>query len=181
MMKTQDMRGFTLIETMVAVSLLAITIVLPYYAIQRSLIATYNARDELIASALAQEAIEYVRGVRDSNYLYELNNGSISRSWLYGVDGTNSSPNCLTNNCQLDASRNTPVTICPTLGCTAKLYLSTTNLYNQTSSGTQTKFVRYIRLKGTGTTGEVSVTAVVTWESHGTQVVTISEVLRDWL
>lgn len=175
-------QGFTLVETMVAVSLLAVTIVLPYFAIQRSLVATYTARDELIASALAQEAIEYVHTVRDNNYLYNLKSGSIPRSWLYGVDGTNSSPNCLTNNCQLDASRNSPVTICPAVGCTAKLYVSSTNLYNQLSSGTQTKYVRYIRLKNTGTTGEVTVTAEVSWTDRGgTQVVSITEVLRDWL
>lgn len=190
------MRGFTLIETLVAVTLLATTIVLPYHAIQRSLIATYTSRDDLIASALAQEAVEYVRALRDSNYLYNSGRENIPRSWLYGVDGTDGSANCKLSNttnknnkCMLDPTKTTAVTVCPSGGCNTTLYLSTTNLYNQASSGTQTKFIRYFQLSCIdGTTScnlenerEVRITATVTWNYHGLQTVTITDVLSNWL
>lgn len=183
------MRGFTLVETLVAVSLLAITIVLPYYAIQRSLVATYTARDELIASALAQEAVEYVRALRDTNYLYNSDQGNIPRSWLYGVDGSSGSVNCRNNKCTLDPTKTTAIAACPTAsGCTSRLYLSTTNLYNQASSGTQTKFIRYFQLSCLDGTScdlsnarDVRVTATVTWNYHGTQTVTVTDVLSNWL
>lgn len=183
-------RGFTLIETLVAVTLLATTIVLPYYAIQRSLVATYTARDELIASSLAQEAIEYVRAVRDSNYLYSAATSNTSRSWLYGIDGTSASPNCKTYRCTLDPTSSTPIRACFTnTACSSKLYLSTTNLYNQASSGTQTRFSRTFQLTcadGTTTCNlqnarEVRVTATVTWNYHGMQSVVVTDVLSNWL
>jgi prepilin-type N-terminal cleavage/methylation domain-containing protein len=62
-------RGMTLVETLVAVSILAVAIVAPMTLTMRSLSAAYYARDQVIASNLAQEAIEAVRAVRDQNIL----------------------------------------------------------------------------------------------------------------
>ena len=58
-------RGFTLIETLVAVSLLAVVIVAPMSLTTQSLSSAYYARDQMTAFHLAQEAIESVRSVRD--------------------------------------------------------------------------------------------------------------------
>ena len=62
-------KGFTLIETLVAVSLLAVAIVAPMSLTSKSLAAAYYARDQVTAFSLAQEAIESVRHVRDHNIL----------------------------------------------------------------------------------------------------------------
>lgn len=62
-------RGMTLIETLVAISILAIAIVAPMSLTMQSLASAYYARDQVIASNLAQEAIESVRAVRDGNVL----------------------------------------------------------------------------------------------------------------
>ncbi len=61
--------GFTLLETLVAVSIVTIAIVAPMSLASQSLTASYYARDQLIASQLAQEAIEVVRHIRDGNIL----------------------------------------------------------------------------------------------------------------
>ena len=50
-------KGFTLIETLVAVSLLTVAIVAPMTLTARSLSAAYYARDQITAFHLAQEAI----------------------------------------------------------------------------------------------------------------------------
>jgi len=63
------MHGFTLIETMVAVSLLSIAIVAPMQLAAQSLAGAYYARDQITAFYLAQEGIEAVRAVRDNNIL----------------------------------------------------------------------------------------------------------------
>jgi prepilin-type N-terminal cleavage/methylation domain-containing protein len=76
---TTPLKGFTLVETMVAISLLAVALVGPYVAVQNAVQGSYVARDQLIASQLAQEGVEYVRGVRDNNYHH-------GRSWLYGFN-----------------------------------------------------------------------------------------------
>lgn len=62
-------RGMTLIETLVAISILAVAIVAPMSLTMQSLSSAYYARDQVIAFNLAQEAIESVRSVRDGNIL----------------------------------------------------------------------------------------------------------------
>ena len=62
-------RGFTLIETLVAVSLLVIAIVAPMSLVSQALTTAYYARDQVAAYSLAQEGIEAVRAVRDGNIL----------------------------------------------------------------------------------------------------------------
>lgn len=62
-------RGFTLIETLVAVSLLVVAIVAPMSLVSQSLTSAFYARDQIAAYNLAQEAIEAVRAVRDGNIL----------------------------------------------------------------------------------------------------------------
>ena len=61
--------GFTLIETLVAISLLTIAIVAPMSLTAQSLASAYYARDQITAFYLAQEAIEAIRSVRDGNIL----------------------------------------------------------------------------------------------------------------
>lgn len=66
---TLESAGFTLIETLVAVTILMVAIVAPMTLVSRSLAAAYYARDQVIAFHLGQEAIETVRHVRDHNIL----------------------------------------------------------------------------------------------------------------
>ncbi len=62
-------RGFTLIETLVAVSMLSVAIVAPMTLVSKSLASAYYARDQVTAFFLAQEAVEAVRHLRDHNTL----------------------------------------------------------------------------------------------------------------
>ena len=61
--------GFTLIETLVAVSLLSIAIVAPMSLTSQSLTTAYIARDQITAFNLAQEGLEAVRAARDGQIL----------------------------------------------------------------------------------------------------------------
>lgn len=69
MMPISKKKGFTLIETLVAISIMTIAIVGPMTTASRALLAAYTARDQLSASYLAQEGTEYVRLMRDTMYL----------------------------------------------------------------------------------------------------------------
>src|SRR3989344_4812159 len=84
-------RGFSLIETLVAVVILVSAIVGPLTLAQRSIHSAVYARDQVIASFLAEEVIEYIRSVRDGNE-HE------GKNWLNGLS------NCVGQLCMVDVT-----------------------------------------------------------------------------
>ncbi len=77
----QNKHGFTLLETLVAVTILATSIVGPLSIASRSLNNSLLAKDQVTAFFLAQDAVEYVRFVRDTNTLE-------GNDWLLGSGGS---------------------------------------------------------------------------------------------
>lgn len=67
--KLKTHQGFTLVETLAAVSLLSIAIVAPMVLTMQSISSAYLARDQITAFYLAQEAIESVHAIRDGQIL----------------------------------------------------------------------------------------------------------------
>ena len=65
----KNTQGFTLIETLVAISILVVAIIAPISLATQSLSSAFYARDQVTAFHLAQEAIEAVRSLRDANIL----------------------------------------------------------------------------------------------------------------
>lgn len=182
---TRTPHGFTLVETLVAIAVLTISIVGPFQIVQGVLQDSYLVRDQLIAGGLAQEGMEYVRQIRDSNYIYA-NHTATSRPWLYGLDGS-TGPNCYTGACVVDPSQDGSANAVISCGsgdytCAGRpLYLSTNDIYTQqTASGNPTRFTRKVVLTFVSAT-ETIVTVTVTWQNHGTRTVTLTENLRDWL
>lgn len=167
-------RAFTLVETMVAISILLVAITGPLYAVMQAVQAAYIARDQLIASSLAQEGVEYVRHIRDDNFLYNLANPSTPVSWLNGLSNCRAS-----NTCTVDPTGNTPITLCSG-ACTA-LYTSATGLYTQAASGnTLTRFTRSVNIIDVSST-EVSVTVTTAWTTnHVNYAVTVNDHLFNW-
>ncbi len=62
-------KGFTLLEVIIAIFILAIGILGSFSAIQRATSLISHSSSELKAAYLAQEGIEIVRNIRDSNWL----------------------------------------------------------------------------------------------------------------
>ncbi len=114
--------GFTLIETLMAVLLLSLAIAGPLTIASKSLEATLTAKDQDTAFYLAQDGMEYVRWVRDTNTLEDNKDNT---DWLAGLDGTTPTPtnfltavgNCAnttgTQSCTIDSYANT-VSSCTT-------------------------------------------------------------------
>ena len=57
--------GFTMVETLVAISILTIAVIGPLGIISQALHTSYYTRNQMTAYYLAQEAIEYVKNERD--------------------------------------------------------------------------------------------------------------------
>ena len=61
--------GFTLIETLIAVLILVVSVVTPLSIASQAMVYSATARDQIIASNLAQEAIDFIRNERDRSAL----------------------------------------------------------------------------------------------------------------
>ena len=68
-LKNNKEEGFTLIETLIAVIILIVSVVTPLSIASQAIIYSATARDQIIASNLAQEAIDFVRNERDRSAL----------------------------------------------------------------------------------------------------------------
>jgi prepilin-type N-terminal cleavage/methylation domain-containing protein len=66
--KVKD-RGFTLVETLIAVTILVVSVVTPLSIASQAMVYSATARDQIIASNLAQEAIDFIRNERDRSAL----------------------------------------------------------------------------------------------------------------
>jgi len=133
-------KGFTLLETLVAISILLIAVVAPMSIIGRSLPQSAYARDHAIAVNLAQEGIEAVRQKRDSNMLNDWN--GTNTAWDSGI---------VANNYYAVDPRSVPMLIsCGGVVCNLTTLTirqdTATGLYYQSSAGggTVTKFQRYV-------------------------------------
>lgn len=84
-MNTSLHKGFTLVETLVALTILIISVTGALVSVQNGLFATSLAKDNVTAYYLATEAIEQIRNMRDQN-------GIEGQNWLTGIAQNISDP-----------------------------------------------------------------------------------------
>lgn len=167
-------RGFTLIETLVAVLLLASAIAGPLSIAAKGLTAALVARDQMVAFYLAQDAVEYVRFVRDSNKLS-------GRQWLTGLTPCQSS-----NGCTVDPSTGTVAPCGTTCEIINKYDDGDSHVYFTYDDGTPTPegYIRTVKLSApaTGETTEEVLTVSVSWHTQGNiaHSIAVRENLLDW-
>jgi prepilin-type N-terminal cleavage/methylation domain-containing protein len=170
--------GFTLLETLVAISILTLSVVGPLTAANRALVAARTARDQLTASYLAQEGVEYVRAVRDNAFL-----AGPGVAWVNFITAIFPCRGSAT--CTLDPSQpmgaGTGYALVPCSGTCAPLRLTqlsngTYGYTQQTQSGTTvTPFTRRIQVTPVSGAEEEIVTSTVSWTYHGTVYTVVSK------
>lgn len=170
--------GFTLLETMIAITVLLIAVVGPISILGGSLRHIYFVRDQITAINLAQEGIEVVRQKRDTNFL----DGAVA--WDNGF-AAGDCPGGGSNDCVIDTNP-TPVIIKCTGACTQLVYKDPTDgFYHQYSAPPgigipATIFSRRVDTTKTNA-NEYKVTVVVTWSTGNTPgTVTVSESIFRW-
>ena len=138
--------GFTLVETMVALTVLLVSVVGPISLIGNSLRNIYYVRDQMVAINLAQEGIEVTRWRRDSNML-----DGAPTLWDAGLDVGSYIVDAPLF--ALDSSADT------------KVYQDAAGFYRQgTGFTTATQFLRTVTIESAAT-GERKVTSTVTWNT----------------
>src|ERR1035437_529341 len=82
----KNQHGFSLIETLIAVSILMIAIAGPLSLVQAGLFSSIHQRNQVTATYLAQEALEYIKNIRDTNSYTQYTANLVD--WLTGPGGT---------------------------------------------------------------------------------------------
>jgi prepilin-type N-terminal cleavage/methylation domain-containing protein len=143
-------QGFTLVETLVAVTILVIASLGPIAIAAQGISSATAAKDQITAYYLAQEGIEYVRYVRDSNAIRvgklgeEMStNPNDSTYWLDGLTSCEGANGCYFSSPLLLESNPPEASSCSTT-C-PNLYVNN-GYYVVGSSGTRTSFRRTMKI-----------------------------------
>jgi prepilin-type N-terminal cleavage/methylation domain-containing protein len=147
--------GFTLIESLVAISVLMLVISGTSRAVQQGIYSYTFSKNQITAFYLAQEAIEVIRNRRDQNALAN------TPSWLTGISVNSADPCWFADTCRVDAIANTIVK-CPSSGCPVLRQNLSNGFYGYTSSWTASPFTRTVRLESVGV-DEVTLIVTITW------------------
>ncbi|MFA6502790.1 MAG: type II secretion system protein [Candidatus Paceibacterota bacterium] len=193
--------GFTLIETLIAVTILTFATAGPLYTASRALVAAEIARDQLTASYLAQEGVEYVRAMRDYEYLTAYKTGDTTAAWtnFRSGSGAGSIAQCRASACTLDPtlpmgygsgsalaaySGDAPLYLTNCTPSSTGVVCTPPNIYTQRNltGSMQTPFTRTIQVSDVaGTTEEEQVVSTVSWSFHGTPyIVTVTNHVTAW-
>lgn len=150
-------KGFTIIEIMIAISVMAIGIVGVYAIVPRIILVNKINTNRFIAAQLAREGIELVRNIRDGNSLKEVN-------WDSDLGGCQSG-------CEMDYNDSSP-----SYYSGKRLRIDSNGFYNY-GNGKQTNFSRKIRIIPNG--NNLIVEVEVDWTGKYSPFI-LKEKLYDW-
>lgn len=155
MSKINFKKGFTLLEALVAISILMVAVVSPITIAQKGLSSASYSKSQMIASYLAQDAIEYVKNVRDNNKI-------TNDDWLFGLDP------CEFGGCQIDTINR----LVSSYDKSVPLKLDGNGFYG--SVGTDTNFTRQIKIDvSEDNPKEAMITVTVSWGTDSVEVKTL--------
>jgi prepilin-type N-terminal cleavage/methylation domain-containing protein len=163
----QKNKGFTLVETLVAITILMISIVGPMVIVSNGIKSSNYAKDQVTAFYLAQDGVEALRFIRDANRISivtDLNPLSVPWDFL-------SSLNCSSGSvCKIDtdvvyngdSSMLDGVTL---QGDDDYLFINNQGMYDYKIDGTETKFKRYFTIEPGLNASEVIINMTIDWSS----------------
>ncbi len=200
-------KGFSLVETLVAVSIFTVSILGLMSVLSSGISNTTYAKQKIIASYLAQEGIEYLRNMRDTYVLYSPGQAGWNdfNKKIAGAAGGTICADPSGNGCYFDDQKNQaeglfnmfdlssqPQPInkilikgCPSGdngGCPSLRYDSSTGKYGY-NSGVDSGFVRQIKVTRdpVNRPDETKISSIVSWKQvSGEYRITFSESLFNW-
>jgi len=197
--------GFTLVEALVAISILMIAVASPMTVAQRGLSTALLSRDQMTASFLAEDGIEAVKNIRDQVALNATPGDGTD--WLLGLNNSSGLSACVctgtancanfTNACNIDttyadltvpnaivsgAANATLDTLFDGTGSFAA-YVPPTHTVVAPYTLVPSRFSRYIDIStSTTNANEAKVSVKVTWPSPSgaTQNITVSDFIYNY-
>jgi len=161
------MKSFTLIEVLAAIFLITVGVMGALIVINQTTVFTQVTSSRLVASYLAQEGIEIVKNIRDTNFL-KIHKGEEGINWDDNILC------CPTSPCQCEADYDDSALV------SADRYLKFDGGFYNYDSGTDTVFKRKITI--TPDTDILKVLVEVSWTERGrAHQVTAQENLYLWL
>ncbi len=154
-MKILVTKGFTLIEALIAISILTMVIASTMGIVQTSLSSNSFSQAQVTANYLAGEAIEYIRNIRDTNFITD------NADWLNAIPA-----DCISaNGCDVDTINNSFIT-CSATCDPLRITKSTTGgfYHHNTLSGANSQFTRTIHIENINT-NEISIEVTITSNS----------------
>lgn len=172
----QKNRGFSLVEVLVAITILLLVIVGPMQIIARSINSTNFATEQVNAWFLAQEGLELAQKGRDDlvlqNFKFQINppgeDTPMSQFLTRYASCIGATAACGLN---IDDGISQPLVVNCNLESNCKLYIDTTNIrssYIHTNTGVSSLYTRVIKMEPKlvgGKVQEIKVTSTVTWRT----------------
>lgn len=155
--------GFSLIEVLVTMLVLSFGLVGVSALMVSSIKSSQDARNQIIASELAQEGIELVKNLKDNNSTaFSSVNPDIPSGSNYRIAINSSFADFQNSNNVPALSKKLVIAgASPTMGATEGFY------YHVTSPNIETKFARKVRIVNIADSGSITASVMVTWDGSG--------------
>jgi len=182
MIKINYKKGFTLLEALVAISILMVAVAAPITIAQKGLSSATYSKNQMIASYLAQDVIEYIKNKRDEVSINNLNYGDWDNLSIFGLNGNPKTLCMSANGCEVDTLLNvmTDTNAVKQIGSQLTPLNTDTNGfygYKNDSGYKATNFTRKINIElhnidggATSAKDEALITVTVSWGSDSVVV-----------
>ncbi len=189
---THTTAGYSLVEVLVAVSILLLALVGPMTIAVKGIQGSYYAREQTTALFLAQEGVEAIIAIRNDDMISAIRSGNLANNWNWTTDSK--LDNCFTDDgqggnagCNFDIGNavagtgfltnlSTPVN-CGSASCVLRYQSSANRARYNVSSGQVSKYTRVIELTEDASGDGVLIKSTVSWPAKvfqgGTQSVTL--------
>jgi prepilin-type N-terminal cleavage/methylation domain-containing protein len=171
--KELNKQGFTLLETIVAIAILTLAIMGPLELAVRSIGMAGISKNQIVAFYLAQDAMEYIKNVRDANFLTAGNNWLDGLSFCVSADGNTS--------CNVDVP-NSVISACSGT-CEVLRYSNSEHYYSYSPTSEASVFTRTVKITSPvgGNNNEAKVQVILSWrEKTGQKDFTIEDNIFNW-
>ncbi|MBI1888987.1 MAG: prepilin-type N-terminal cleavage/methylation domain-containing protein [Candidatus Spechtbacteria bacterium] len=169
------MKGFSLLEIIIAIAVLGSGIAGAIALINQTVVTGVFAQKQLIGAHLAQEGVEVMHNIRNTNWIKQNSDPAIL--WDGGLTDGNS---CVNFNSASLSDAGFAAGSCDSPAQRTLYFLNNRYIHSPTGVGSATNFFRYISIAhGVDSDAKtfVRLTSTVSWDKGS---ISVEEVLYDW-